>query len=121
MTALYLDNIGVCLLRQLAEAWEAMHVTRDDIGDVTYGGRRRERELITRNIDIDDLAIAFAQHVSFLYDNRAYDPRVPTAYPISDTLLNEIAQMEFEQRFQGFVENDTLTEIAVEALKGWKI
>lgn len=115
-TSLCLDDVGLGLLHQLAEAWEAFHVTRDDIGDVNYGGYRRESELITRDIELDDIIIEFATHVSFLYDNHSYDMRLKTAYPISDTLLNWIANMEFEQRSQDWPDEDTLTEIAVEAL-----
>lgn len=117
MSALLLDDIGLGLLRQLDEAWEAMHATRDDIGDVTYGGHRRESELVDRDIAIDDLTVQFADHVSFLYDNRLYEHRTLTRYRISDQFLDWIANMEFERKFQGWIDEDTLTELAIEALK----
>lgn len=115
-TDLYLDDVGLGLLWQLVEAWEAFHVTRDDIGDVNYGGYRRESELIDRDIELDDIIIEFGEHVSFLYDHRDYDPRPKTVYPISDALLDEIAQMEFEWKTWGMRDADTLTELAIEAL-----
>ncbi len=119
MSVLLLDDIGLCLLRQLHEAWEAMHVTRDEIGDVTYGGHRRESELIDRDLAIDDITIQFADHVSFLYDNRVYDQRARTGHRISNQLLDWIGNMEFERKVQGYIDEDTLTELAIEALKGY--
>lgn len=119
MSAILLDDIGMCLLRQLHEAWEAMHVTRDEIGDVTYGGVRRESELIDRDLAIDDITAQFADHVSFLYDNRLYDQRALTDYRISNQLLDWIANMEFERKVQGYIDEGTLTEIAIEALKSY--
>ena len=119
MSTLLLDPLGLCLLRELAESWEAFHVTRDEIGDVTYGGHMRESELTDRDIALDDAVIAFGRHVSFLYDNQAYDTREKTAHRVNNRCLDMIANMEFELRIQGFMDEDTSTEIAVEALRGY--
>lgn len=117
---LTLDDIGLSLLRQIDETWEAFHVTRDEIGDVTYGGHMRESELTDRDIALDDAVIAFGRHVSFLYDNQEYDTREKTAYQVNNRCLDMIANMEFELRIQGFMDEDTSTEIAVEALRGYR-
>lgn len=74
MSTFLLDDVGLGLLRQLSEAWEACEEYAKTSQSHVYGTSQTDLKRIAA--EYDTLITAYIDHLRFIYANRPYWPRL---------------------------------------------
>ena len=97
MSTLLLDDVGLCLLRELHEAWEACEAYAETQQTHTYG--TSQTELARIGAEYDALITLYIDHLRFIYGNRPYWPRLIHSLQIEMNIGAEL----YEERRSLFV------------------
>lgn len=112
MSTLLLDDVGLCLLRQLSEALEGLRVMEDlGLAHSRTATISDLRDYWARTDRYRELYREFINHLRFAYSDRSYWPRLTISLAADVNISLEIAQADTE------ADLDYIAEKSVEAYR----